>query len=41
VKLGTKVADGQIVLSGLSSGARLAVGDLSRLADGAKVRIAN
>ena len=41
VKLGTKVADGQVVLSGLSSGARLAVGDLSRLADGAKVRIAN
>jgi RND family efflux transporter MFP subunit len=41
VKLGTKVAGGQIVLSGLSSGARLAVGDLSRLADGAKVRIAN
>ena len=41
VKLGTKVAGGQIVLSGLNSGARLAVGDLSRLADGAKVRIAN
>ena len=41
VKLGTKVAGGQIVLSGLNSGARLAVGDLSRLADGAKVRLAN
>jgi RND family efflux transporter MFP subunit len=41
VKLGTKVAGGQIVLSGLTSGARIAVGDLSQLADGAKVRIAN
>jgi RND family efflux transporter MFP subunit len=41
VKLGTRVATGQIVLSGLSSGARIAVGDLSQLADGAKVRIAN
>jgi RND family efflux transporter MFP subunit len=41
VKLGTRVAGGQIVLSGLTSGARLAVGDLSQLADGAKVRIAN
>ena len=41
VKLGTRVAAGQIVLSGLTSGARIAVGDLSQLADGAKVRIAN
>ena len=41
VKLGSRVAGGQVVLSGLSSGARLAVGDLSRLADGAKVRIAD
>ena len=41
VKLGTKVAGGQIVLSGLTSGARIAVGDLSQLADGSKVRIAN
>jgi RND family efflux transporter MFP subunit len=41
VKLGTRVAGGQIVLSGLASGARIAVGDLSQLADGAKVRIAN
>ena len=41
VKLGTRVAAGQVVLSGLSSGARIAVGDLSLLADGAKVRIAN
>jgi RND family efflux transporter MFP subunit len=41
VKLGSRLAGGQVVLSGLSSGARLAVGDLSRLADGAKVRIAD
>ena len=41
VKLGSRIAGGQVVLSGLSSGARLAVGDLSRLADGAKVRIAD
>jgi RND family efflux transporter MFP subunit len=41
VKLGTRVAGGQIVLSGLTSGARIAVGDLSQLVDGAKVRIAN
>jgi RND family efflux transporter MFP subunit len=41
VKLGTRVAGGQIVLSGLTSGAQLAVGDLSQLADGAKVRISN
>ena len=41
VKLGSRVAGGQIVLSGLTPGARLAVGDLSQLADGAKVRIAN
>jgi RND family efflux transporter MFP subunit len=41
VRLGTRVAGGQVVLSGLTSGARIAVGDLSQLADGAKVRIAN
>ena len=41
VKLGTRVAGSQVVLSGLTSGARIAVGDLSQLADGAKVRIAN
>jgi RND family efflux transporter MFP subunit len=41
VKLGSRVASGQVVLSGLSSGARLAVGDVSKLTDGAKVRIAN
>ena len=41
VKLGTRVAGNQVVLSGLTSGARIAVGDLSQLADGTKVRIAN
>jgi RND family efflux transporter MFP subunit len=39
VKLGTRIAGNQVVLSGLTSGARIAVGDLSQLADGAKVRI--
>ena len=41
VKLGERIAAGQIVLSGLSSGTRLAMSDLSRLADGTKVRIAD
>jgi RND family efflux transporter MFP subunit len=41
VRLGARTAAGQIVLSGLTSGTRIAVGDLSRLADGAKIRIGN
>jgi hypothetical protein len=41
VRLGARVAKGQIVLSGLSAGARVAAGDLSQLADGARVRVAN
>jgi RND family efflux transporter MFP subunit len=41
VRLGGRVAGKQIVLSGLTAGARVAVGDLSQLADGAKVRVAN
>jgi RND family efflux transporter MFP subunit len=41
VKLGERVSAGQIVLSGLSAGTRVATGDLSRLADGAKVRISD
>jgi RND family efflux transporter MFP subunit len=41
VRLGERTAGGQVVLSGVASGARVAVGDLSRLADGMKVRIAN
>jgi RND family efflux transporter MFP subunit len=39
VRLGARSADGQVVLSGLSSGARLAVGDFSQLTDGARVRV--
>ena len=39
VRLGSRTAAGQLVLSGLTSGTRIAVGDLSRLADGARVRI--
>jgi RND family efflux transporter MFP subunit len=41
VRLGARSAAGQVVLSGLTAGAQLAVGDLSHLADGAKVRIEN
>ena len=41
VRLGARVANGQIVLSGVSAGARVAAGDLSQLADGARVRVAN
>jgi hypothetical protein len=41
VRLGARVAGKQIVLSGVTAGARVAAGDLSQLADGAKVRVAN
>ena len=41
VRLGARVAAGQVVLSGLNAGARLAAGDLSTLEDGAKVRVVN
>jgi multidrug efflux pump subunit AcrA (membrane-fusion protein) len=41
VRLGSRVADGQVVLSGLASGAQLAVTDFSQLSDGARVRVAN
>jgi RND family efflux transporter MFP subunit len=41
VRLGARTAAGQIVLSGLTAGARLATGDLDKLTDGAEVRIAN
>jgi RND family efflux transporter MFP subunit len=41
VRLGARTSAGQIVLSGLTAGARLATGDLEKLVDGAKVRIAN
>ncbi|MBL6751790.1 MAG: efflux RND transporter periplasmic adaptor subunit [Nevskia sp.] len=39
VRLGGHGADGQTVLSGLSSGERVAAGDLGALSDGAHVRI--
>jgi RND family efflux transporter MFP subunit len=39
VRLGAKTNDGQIVLAGISAGTRLAVGDLSKLADQAKVKV--
>ncbi len=41
VRLGSRISAGQIVLSGLTAGARLATGDLEKLSDGAKVRVAN
>lgn len=40
VRLGARSADGQVVLSGLSSGERVALGDLPKLTDGARVKIA-
>ncbi len=39
VKLGARGSDGQTVLSGLSSGERVAVGDFAKLKDGAKIKI--
>jgi len=39
VKLGSRTSEGQIVLSGLSPGTRVAVGDLSRLADHTRVSV--
>jgi len=39
VKLGGKGPDGQVVLSGISAGDKLAVGDLSKLQDGTKISI--
>jgi RND family efflux transporter MFP subunit len=39
VRLGTRNADGQTILTGLQAGALVAVGDLSKLADRSKVRI--
>jgi RND family efflux transporter MFP subunit len=41
VRLGELSAAGQVVLSGLSSGTRLAIGDFGELADGGAVRIKN
>jgi RND family efflux transporter MFP subunit len=39
VKLGARTDDGQIVVSGLAAGERVAMGDLSKLADGARVKV--
>jgi RND family efflux transporter MFP subunit len=39
VRLGARVAAGQIVVSGLSAGTRLATGDLTKLTDGARVAV--
>ena len=39
VRLGARTGAGQVVLSGLQAGARVAMGDLSRLTDGARIRI--
>jgi RND family efflux transporter MFP subunit len=39
VRLGAVTADGQTVLAGLNAGDRLAVGDLSKLSDGARIHI--
>jgi RND family efflux transporter MFP subunit len=41
VRLGEHSAAGQIVLSGLSSGNRVAIGDFAKLADGTAIRIDN
>jgi hypothetical protein len=38
VRLGSATSAGQIVLSGLTPGTRLAAGDLSALADGVRIR---
>jgi RND family efflux transporter MFP subunit len=39
VRLGARSSGGQVVLSGLESGARLAVADFSQLVDGSRVRV--
>ena len=39
VRLGARTAAGQVVLSGIDSGTRLAVGNLAALTDGARIRI--
>lgn len=41
VSLGARTALGQVVLSGVTAGTRLAAGDLTQLADGVRVSIAN
>jgi RND family efflux transporter MFP subunit len=39
VRLGSRTSEGQLVLSGLTAGSRVAVGNLEALSDGAKIRI--
>ena len=39
VRLGARGSDGQTVLSGLSAGERVAIGDFARLTDGAKIKV--
>jgi multidrug efflux pump subunit AcrA (membrane-fusion protein) len=39
VRLGARGADDQTILSGLQPGARVALGDLSQLSDGARIHI--
>jgi hypothetical protein len=39
VRLGARDANSQTILSGLQPGAILAIGDFSKLSDGARVRI--
>jgi RND family efflux transporter MFP subunit len=39
VKLGARITDGQTVLSGLRSGDRVAIGELGKLTDGAKIYV--
>jgi hypothetical protein len=39
VKLGVASAGNQIILSGVTAGDRLAVGDLSKLSDGVAIRV--
>jgi RND family efflux transporter MFP subunit len=39
VKLGARNDDGQVVLSGVSPGERVAVGDFAKLTDGARVKV--
>ncbi len=39
VKLGASTSEGQTIIAGLNAGDRVAVGDLSKLQDGARIRI--
>jgi len=39
VRLGARSSDGQTIVSGLSGGERVAVGDFAKLTDGAKIEV--